>query len=57
MMGSYPELFWQATPEMSLEIQSVRSTISPLIILGLLWLATKLVTNKNFQVLLKLFHR
>lgn len=53
MMGSNPELFWAPTPEMSLEVQAIRSTILPLIILALLWLGSKLIPNENSQILLR----
>ena len=53
ILGSYPELFWQSTPELSLEIITMRMTVIPVITLILLWLASILIPNKNGQVLLK----
>ena len=53
IVGSYSELFYSATPQLSLEIVTMRNTVLPLIILTVLWLASKLIPNKNGQVLLK----
>ena len=53
IFGSNAELFWQASPELSLEIISLRMTIPPVVSLTLLWLASHLILNKNGQVLLK----
>jgi hypothetical protein len=54
IMGSYPEFFWSATPGISLEITTMRSTILPLLILTILWITGKLIMNENHQVLLKI---
>jgi hypothetical protein len=53
MAGSHPELFWQASPELSLEIIALRMTVPPVVSLTLLWLASHLISNKNGKVLLK----
>jgi hypothetical protein len=51
--SSYPELFAQSTPELSLETITMRRTVLPLISLTLLRLASIFIPNKNGQVLLK----
>lgn len=52
-MGSNPEMFWEEGPFFSLEIQAMRSTVFPLIILALLYFTSKLIPNKNGKILLK----
>ena len=55
-MRSNPEVFWgivPGLPELSLEIQAMRSIILPLIILALLWLSSKLITSINGKILFK----
>ena len=53
IMGSFPELFWASTPELSLEVQTMRNTVLPILTLALLWLASKLIPKNNGKILLK----
>ena len=53
IMQSYPDLFWSSTPELSQEIQTMRNTVLPIIILTILWLASRMTSNPNTQLFLK----
>ena len=53
MMSSFAELFWASTPELSLEVQTMRNTVFPILILALLWLGSKLAPTDNSKILLK----
>ena len=53
IMQSYSGLFWSSTPEISLEIQTMRNTVLPVIILTLLWLSSRLSSSQNIQIFFK----
>ena len=53
IMQSYSGLFWSSTPEISLEIQTMRNTVLPVIILTILWLSSRLSSNLNIQIFFK----
>ena len=54
IMGSKPEFFWGDTPEISLELTSMRSTIIPLLMLTGLWLIGILMKSENRKIYAKL---
>ena len=53
IMQFYSGLFWSSTPEISLEIQTMRNTVLPVIILTILWLSSRLSSNLNIQIFFK----
>ena len=50
IMRSYSGLFWGDSAELSGDIQAMRFTVIPIIILTLLWLTCRLTLNQNMQI-------
>lgn len=54
IVSQYPELYWTGNDPMPPAFYAARQLVFPLLVIAFIWLAGKLVINKNIQVAVKL---